>query len=79
MTIDPEFLANYIDLLASCHISDSGTIRCGANCHQCSFHSELDGSCEITNQADLYDMPYEQFETTIVHPLIAQTHPELLL
>lgn len=79
MTLPPNFLDSYIQLLTKYRISESGTIRCGASCHSCPLHNRDDGSCEITNQADILDMPYEQFETSIVQPLVAKTHPELLI
>ena len=79
MTLPPNFLDSYIQLLTQHRISESGTIACRANCHTCSLLQKSDGSCMITNVADTFNLPYIEFETSIIHPLVAETHPELLL
>ena len=79
MTLPTDFLDNYIQVLTKYQIKESGTIACRAECHHCLLNRESDGSCMITAVANTFNLPYIKFETTIVHPLVAETHPELLL
>ena len=79
MTLPTVFLDNYIQLLTKYRISKSGTIACRADCYICPLLQKSDGSCGITIVADTFNLHYVEFETSIVHPLVAQTHPELLL
>ena len=79
MTLPPNFLDSYIQLLTRHRISESGTIACRADCYICPLLQKSDGSCGITIVADTFNLHYAEFETSIIHPLVAQTHPELLL
>ena len=79
MTLPTDFLDNYIQLLTKYRISESGTIACRAGCYTCPLLQKSDGSCGITIMADTFNLPYIEFETSIVRPLVVETHPELLL
>ena len=81
MTLDPDLLSSYIQAVTTHGLHpDDSTIDCGGiPCNGCPLSANLGISCKLNVVAKSYGLNYDELESTILQPIIKQTHPELFV